>query len=126
MTDLFKPVERELTPAEIENITELGHQHRVWCRNFDGIRDSDGCVCADEQLLVLHVSEGGDAVVPAEDPFRRPIRIGLKISEVMYRGDPAPQMRAGIDVPGGLAEISRSQLRMLIAELQHIDLLWDM
>lgn len=115
-----------LDAAALELMIALGHQHPAWCQNLGDRADSDGCAIGDPDTLVLHSRRDAACIPAVAENDHRPTEVGVNISCEMHAGDEVCTTVALISVPTIHANLDRQQLRLLIAELQHIDRLWEL
>jgi hypothetical protein len=97
--------------------------HPIWCEQFSNSKPS-ACMDADEDYQELHC-RGSRSIAARDGVTRKPVDISVDLFCGVFQGE-AEGPLIELTVPGGHADLNRAQLRQLIAELKHIDDLWEM
>lgn len=97
-------------------------EHPTWCEKAG---TDESCLVYDQDFAVVH-SRGGN-FLPATSSFSgEPIEICVALEHITKTDGKPGRTNVGLIVPGRHADLDRSQLRLLIAELQHLDAVWDL
>jgi hypothetical protein len=101
-------------------VAGLAAKHPLWCHNRGKI---DGCRDVDEEFQILHTRD--TVRIPVRDLYQQSLGLDVSLFRAVRNHGP---LKTGVEInlPGGHADLDRDQVRLLIAELSHLDNLWDL